>query len=265
MNYRRLTQTLGYRHIILWLISLLWPLSFTILAAPQQTLHVAVASNFAQTLKEINIAFQRQYSQPIKFIVTTASTGKITTQIRYGAPFDVFFAADKYHPQLLIKEQLAKNASLTRYAVGQLALVSHKIQGQSALENLSSGSIHHLAIANEKTAPYGKAASHWLKEQSLSENAYTLLTAENVSQAWLYFENGGAEAAIVSLAQVLQSTHSYPYWIIPSSDLNKHLLEQFAVILTASQQADLSQNYLQFLESDTAKSIILKYGYRLNP
>jgi len=241
-----------------------------------EQLHLAVASNFAYTVKQLNVVFIKQYPKKIQIILSTASTGKLTTQIRNGAPYDIFLAANKSHPVRLINEDLAYQQSLMKYATGQLALVAHQSTGNSVFVNLQSGNIEQLALANPKTSPYGNATLLWLTAQGLSKNQFSILTAENITQSWQFFESGGADAAFVSLAQILQAEHQYPYWLVQADEPNQQLskipytfdqqaIDQFAVILKSTHHLILAQSYLKFLGTDQAKSIIKQSGYRLNP
>ena len=226
----------------------------------EEPLHIAVASNFNITAKLLTQAFNKLH--PTRIIISSASTGKLTTQIRYGAPYDIFLAADRKHPNLLIEENLAYKNSYTPYAQGQLALISKQPVAESAqatLAVLDSNSI--VAIANPKTAPYGFVAMKWLSHSGFNEDAFRYIKAENISQTWQYFQRGGADAAIVAMSQILQANISQQqYWLLPQS-INQEL-QQVAVILKTAHQKEISQLFLTFLTSDKAQEIMRQTGYR---
>ena len=56
-------------------------------------IRVAVAANFRSVLEQINQQFQQETGHAV--VLSSASTGVLYSQITHGAPFDVFFAADK--------------------------------------------------------------------------------------------------------------------------------------------------------------------------
>ncbi|MFT5739907.1 MAG: molybdate transport system substrate-binding protein, partial [Gammaproteobacteria bacterium] len=65
-------------------------------------LNVAVASNFTYTLRLLAQDFKSRTGHQLR--ISSASTGKLYTQIKNGAPFDIFMAADEDRPDRLITE-----------------------------------------------------------------------------------------------------------------------------------------------------------------
>ena len=84
--------------------------------------HVAVASNFRGPANELVLLFQQGTEQrmPRSF----GSTGKLYSQIKNGAPFDVFLAADAETPRKLEEEHFAVKGTRMTYAIGKLVLWS---------------------------------------------------------------------------------------------------------------------------------------------
>ena len=76
---------------------------------------VAVAANFAQTLKEIGTVFEKDTGH--KLAITQGSTGKLYAQISQGAPFEIFLSADDETPEKLITEGKAITGTRFTYAV----------------------------------------------------------------------------------------------------------------------------------------------------
>jgi len=227
-------------------------------AAPSKELHIAVASNFASTLKLLVQSFNKTH--PLQVIISSASTGKLTTQIRYGAPYDLFLAADKAHPQILINEQLADENSFFVYAQGQVALISKEHHGDSAVATLNSDKIKQLAVANPKTAPYGLIAKQWLDANGFSKTSFQYITGENINQTWQFFQKGGVDAALVALSQIVQSPKTeQPYFLLPK-DYNRHLT-QAAVILSSATEPEVAKLFLTYLKTAEASEIILRAGY----
>ncbi|MFT5452967.1 MAG: molybdate transport system substrate-binding protein, partial [Enterobacterales bacterium] len=226
-------------------------------------LHIAVSSNFHTTLKSLSKLYSKTH--PTTITISSASTGKLTTQIRFGAPYDIFLAADEKHPNLLIAEELAFSESQYTYAQGQLVLVSKTVTAKSALEVIQSGHIKLLAMANPKTAPYGLVANLWLQQSNVQNLSIQKITSENISQTWQHFQHGGVDAALVALSQVLLSernsrTSSYAYWLLPEK-LNQQLT-QSAVILTSTKNIRVAERFMAFLKSQAAKKLISKAGYQ---
>lgn len=227
-------------------------------AAAGEELTVAVAANFAQTLRALVAAFEQETGHQVNLVV--GSSGKHYAQIRHGAPFDVFFAADVARPARLEQEGLTATDSRFTYAEGRLVLWSPepgRVDAKGAL--LKSGNTGYLAIANPKLAPYGKAAQSVLQHLNLWQVVQnTLVQGENVAQTLHFVESGAADMGFVAVAQVQQPDGTIPgsYWLVPSS-LHPPI-EQQAVILNPSPAATA---LMKFVRSPRGRDIIESYGY----
>lgn len=87
-----------------------------------EEIRVAVASNFTAAIASIAKRFEAGTDHKVTLIF--GSTGKHYAQIKNGAPFDAFFAADVRRPEYLEKEGAALPGSRFTYAVGKVVLWS---------------------------------------------------------------------------------------------------------------------------------------------
>ncbi len=224
-------------------------------------IHVAVAANFQATLKTLARRFEQQTGDRV--LISTGSTGKLYAQIRQGAPFEVFLAADDQRPALLEQQGFAIRGSRFSYALGKLVLWSRepgKVDPRG--EALRHGKIRRLAIANPKTAPYGRAAQQTLHAMGLWHDWQPrLVRGENVGQTMQFAVTGNVDAAFVALAQVPQSdgAPSGSVWIVPESDYQA--IEQQAVLLRTAGSTQAARRFVQFLQSDGAREWIAREGY----
>lgn len=224
------------------------------------TVNVAVASNFAATLRLLATAFNRESGHQLR--ISSASTGKLYAQIVQGAPYDVFLAADSDRPERLVHSGLAVADSRFTYARGRLLLWGPRsgFAGDGA-EILTQGRFRHLAIANPKTAPYGVAARQTLESLDLWEAIEPrLVRGENIGQAFQYVASGAAELGLVSRSQPTALNAGAGYgWPVPS-----HLhtpIRQQAVLLMRGADNPAATTFLTFLRSDTAAALIAEAGY----
>ena len=130
----------------------------------ERTALVAVASNFASTANKLVNVFEKETNYRIKLAI--GSTGKHFAQIQNGAPYDAFLAADKERPKILEQTDLAQTDSRFTYAHGRLTLWSPQSDLVDSNGNiLFSDMFKHLAIANPRLAPYGRAAEELLLQR----------------------------------------------------------------------------------------------------
>jgi molybdate transport system substrate-binding protein len=222
---------------------------------------VAVAANFAGPLAKIGEGFTAATGHTLK--VTSGSTGKFYSQIVAGAPFDVLIAADDETPKKLVGENLAVAGSNFTYAIGKLVLWSAQpgfVDDQGAV--LASGRFAHLAIANPKLAPYGRAGAEVLKVRGLADAVATkLVTAESIAQAYQFVATGNAELGFVALSQVAAPGKPVTgsYWRVPPSLYGA--IRQDAVLLKSGAKNAAAAALLRYLKSAAAKAVIQSYGY----
>ncbi|WP_447962379.1 molybdate ABC transporter substrate-binding protein [Nitrospira sp. Ecomares 2.1] len=232
--------------------------------AAAEEVRVAVAANFLATLNEIITSFQKDTGHTI--LVSSGSSGKLYAQIKNGAPFDVLFSADAERPQLLEREGLAVKGSRFVYSVGRLTLWSadsNLVQGE-AHHLLSDGHFDHLAIANPKTAPYGRAAEHTLKKMGLWEFLKDrIVQGENIGQAFQFVYSKNAQLGFVALSQVLDPkiNGSGSRWDVPTSFHDS--LEQEAVLLMPGQNHAGARAFLDYVKGEKSLAIIERFGYGL--
>ncbi|WP_456452440.1 molybdate ABC transporter substrate-binding protein [Hydrogenimonas sp.] len=233
---------------------------FFALSLAAKPVTVAVAANVSYAIDDLIKAYESQHpGQKIRVIL--GSSGKLTAQIRHGAPYDLFLSADMGYPKALYREGLAIDAPKV-YAKGVLALLSPTPRDLSAgLRTLLAPDIRRIALANPKTAPYGKAATEALKKARLYETLKPkFIYGESVSQTLAYTLKAAdiglvAKSALYSpkLRRYRQGTH----WIEIDPALYMPIA-QGAVLLKPA-----ARGFYDFLFTPRAKAIFQSYGYRL--
>lgn len=241
------------------LLGVLW-VAFTTTAQAAEV-QVAVASNFAAPMKRIAEAFERETGHRVR--AAFGATGKFYAQIRHGAPFEVFLAADAATPARLEDEGAAVPGSRFTYATGRLALWSAQAgRVDAAGEVLRRGDFAHLAVANAKTAPYGAATLEVLHKLGLyAALAPRFVTGENIAQTHQFVASGNAELGFVALSQVMSEGRltSGSAWIVPT-ELHA-AIRQDAVLLARGRDNPAALALLDFLKGERATAIIRAHGY----
>jgi molybdate transport system substrate-binding protein len=242
-------------------LSLAFALVAAAAAASADEVVVAVAANFTAPMKEIAATFERKTGH--KVTTSFGSTGNLYAQIRNGAPFEAFLAADDKTPKKLQKEGMALAGSGFTYAIGQLVLWSPKpglVDEKGAV--LKQGQFQKLAIANPKLAPYGEAAVQTLHALGLEHRLRPkLVIGENIAQTYQFVASGNAELGFVALSQVMHDGKiaKGSAWVVPAK-LHRPI-RQDAVILTKGKRDPAVIQLMEFLKGEEARAIIRAFGY----
>ena len=225
--------------------------------------HIAVAANFTAPINEIAAAFEKASGH--KVIAAFGPTGGLYTQIKHGAPVEVFLAADDSTPARLETEGEILAGSRFTYAIGKLVLWSASAGYVDAQgEVLRRNEFNHLSIGNPKTAPYGLAATQVLARLGLSEAVKPkLVEGTNITQAYQFVATGNAELGFVALSQVFKDGQisGGSAWIVPEDMYEP--IRQDAVILNKGKDNPAAAALVDYLKGPKAAAVIKSYGYDL--
>lgn len=216
---------------------------------------IATAANMQYPMAELRKAFFHETGIPCEAIIS--SSGKLTAQIKAGAPFHVFIAADMAYPETLYQEGYTLNAPKT-YAHGTLALWTVNDTLTPTINALTANDIKHIAIANPEVAPYGKAAAAFLKKRQLYDKiAQKLVFGESIAQVNQFVMSGAAEIGITAKSVVQQQSGRSK--TIDITDYPPILLSVTA--LKTSHVQNGAQKFQEFLFSESARAILENFGY----
>jgi molybdate transport system substrate-binding protein len=248
---------------------LLTPLLTALLALPAgaETLLVAAASDLSYCMDELKAAFARQAPQA-ELKISVGASGNFFTQIRNGAPFDVFLSADMAYPAQLAKDGAADGATLRPYALGRIVLWSldPRFDLKLGMAVLRDSRMKRVAIANPAVAPYGRAAKAALEAAGAWQAVQPkLVIGENIAQAVQFVQTGNAQIGIVSYASVLSPRlkGSGSYYLI--DDAGMAPIEQGAIVTAHGKTNPLAARFVQFLSSPAARAILQRHGFGLPP
>jgi molybdate transport system substrate-binding protein len=224
---------------------------------------VAVAANFAAPMQAIAAILEKTTGH--KAEIVTGATGKFYAQIKNGAPFDVFLAADNETPEKIEAEGLAVPGSRFTYAKGKLVLWSANpalvdAQGQV----LKTGEFRKIAMAQPKVAPYGAAAMQAITQLGLAGRlGPRLVLGESIGQTFSFISTGNAELGFVAMSQVLEGgkLKSGSMWAVPATLYQP--IVQDAIVLMRGKEKPAAAALVALLKSDRIRDLIRSYGYAL--
>lgn len=225
-----------------------------------QIIHVAVASNFAGVMKEIAPYYEAKTGDTLR--VSYGSTGKLYAQIKHGAPFDVFFAADQARPARLESEGEIVAGSRFTYAIGRLVLWSPKADYVQGAKTLMELNFAHLALASPKLAPYGAAAKQAMQHLGVYDRLRArFVQGENIGQTFQFVHSDNVALGFVALSQVMKAgeVESGSAWLVPRELYQA--IQQDAVILKKAKNKAHVTAFMAWMQSAEALEMIAAYGY----
>ena len=231
--------------------------------AQTKQLKIAAAADLKFAFSELAAQYEKRTGTKID--VTYGSSGNCFSQLKNGAPFDVFFSADLKYPRDLADSGLANASTLREYAVGRIVIWSPPTATvDPALSNwnaLLDPTVLKIAIANPAHAPYGRAAVAALQKAGIYEKTKAkLVYGENISQAAQFVQSGNAQAGIIALSlAVSPAMHSGKRWEIPADAYPP--IRQAAVVLSASTDQSAARQFLDYVTSAEGQNILAKYGF----
>lgn len=226
---------------------------------------VAAAADLQFALAEIAQTYTTETGERVR--LTFGSTGNFARQIRAGAPFDIYMAADERFIAALHRDGLTRDAG-DLYALGRVVLKAPhgsplKMDGTLAdlAAAVADGRLTKFAIANPEHAPYGMRAEEALKSAGVWEAIQPkLVLGENVAQAAQFALSGGAEGGIIALSLALAPTLAAQGTHVLIPEAMHSPLRQRMVLLKDTPAA---ARFYAYMNSDSARAVMRRYGFLL--
>tara|TARA_A100001037_G_C15109785_1_gene618371 strand:+ start:65 stop:817 length:753 start_codon:yes stop_codon:yes gene_type:complete len=225
---------------------------------------VAVASNFLEAMLELQEEFER--IEPHSLSIISGSTGKLFAQIKYGAPFDLFLAADQKSPAVLFEDPDSQYSKPFPYAIGSivlwgLALDTATQDIEAGLDGLNFNDFRKLAMPNPVLAPYGKAAMQVLASKGWERTLRSkFVFGENAAQAYMLVATGNAELGFIPASLIPQAKSLGGNIVFLNSELYEPVIQN-GILLRSDNLAAAS--FVRFLSSEIAESIVRNYNFQI--
>lgn len=235
------------------------------LSANASQITVAAAANVQFTLEELKAEFTKETGIDVRAVI--GSSGKLTTQIENGAPFDVFMSADMDYPKRIYADGMAVEEPRS-YAYGALVLWTIKeIDLSKGVAGLSDPSFKKIAIASPKMAPYGRQSVNAMKFNHLYPAITSkLVYGESIAQTNQFIATGAADIGFTAKSVVLApNMRNKGKWMDVDPQSYEPIAQGVIVLKYAQDKhAKEARAFLDFLFSPPAQEIFKKYGYHLS-
>lgn len=227
----------------------------------QVSLTISAAISLTDVLEELKDIYENEHSIELTFIL--GSSGNLAQQIRQGAPVDIFISANHQWMDVLEEDQHIQANTRINITGNNLVLIG-KTDTELSLDTFAEINADHIdkiAIGNPDSVPAGKYAEIVLRELSLWDTmAHKFVFAKDVRQVLTYVETGNTDIGFVYESDALQSNLVK---ILSVADQTLHEPITYpAAVITGTKQKEAAQSFIQFLERETAQSVLEKYGFK---
>ncbi|MFB6460944.1 molybdate ABC transporter substrate-binding protein [Bradyrhizobium tunisiense] len=232
-------------------------------AAQDRSITVFAAASMKNALDEINAAYTARTG--VKFSVSYAASSVLARQIEQGAPADVFVSADTDWMDYAIAKKTINAPSRVNLLGNSIVLIAPKASGidnvtiTQGFDLAKLAGDGRIATGDVKSVPvgkYAKAALEKLGAWQATEAKFAM--AESVRAALTLVARGEANLGIVYATDAKVEPGVKIVGTFPA-DSHPPIVYPVAATTTAK---DGTSDYLAFLRSSAAKTILEKNGFR---
>jgi molybdate transport system substrate-binding protein len=224
-----------------------------------ETITVSAAISLKESLTEIGNAYEKNTGDHVTF--NFDASGKLAAQIKQGAPVDAFISADNEQMDRLA-DKVDKS---TRRVIADNTLVLivpvNGKDGPKDFADLAKDNGRKIAIGEPRTVPAGHYAMQALKSLKIDQAVTPrLVYGESVRTVLTYVEQNEVCAGIVYGTDAKLAGDKVKK--IAAADPSMHdVIEYPAEVVTNSQHIDAAKKFLDYLSTDSAKTIFTNHGF----
>jgi molybdate transport system substrate-binding protein len=232
-------------------------------AAEDKTITVFAAASMKNALDEIDAAYTAKTG--VKFSVSYAASSVLAKQIEQGAPADVFVSADTDWMDYATSKKAINEPTRVNLLGNSIVLIAPKdskidnvtiAQGFDLAKLAGDGKIATGDVKSVPAGKYAKAALEKLGAWQAAEPKFAM--AESVRAALTLVARGEANLGIVYSTDAKVEPGVKIVGTFPA-DSHPAIIYPVAATTTAKPETG---DYLAFLRTSAAKTILEKYGFK---
>lgn len=232
-------------------------------AAEDKTITVFAAASMKNALDEVDAAYTTKTG--VKIIASYAASSVLAKQIEQGAPADVFVSADTDWMDYAISRKTINEPTRVNLLGNSIVLIAPKdseinnvtiSQGFDLAKLAGDGRIATGDVKSVPAGKYAKAALEKLGAWTAAEPKFAM--AESVRAALTLVARGEANLGIVYSTDAKVEPGVKIVGTFPV-DSHPAIIYPVAATMTAKLETN---DYLAFLKSSAAKTILEKYGFK---
>jgi molybdate transport system substrate-binding protein len=227
---------------------------------PKVTVTVSAAASLREVMQEVEAAYEHEHPG-VDVRVNLGASGALRRQVEQGAPVDVFVSADQETMDRGVKERVLDAATRRDFTSNSLVMVTPAAGAPalSRITDLTRPGVKRVAVGKLATVPVGRYTKQSLEAAKVWEAVEPkLVFADSVRQVLDYVARGEVEAGFVyrTDAELMKDKVRV---VLTARD---HAPVTYpAAVVTDSRQPALAREFVTFLSSSEAQSILGRYGF----
>lgn len=224
-------------------------------------LTVSAAASLTESLTDIKKRYEAQYPN-VKLTFNFGASGTLQQQIEQGAPADLFLSAGKKQMDTLVEKQLIEAGTNKNLLGNELVVVTNADSSLTiaAVDDLLKPEFKQLGVGTPESVPAGNYTKEALTASKLWDSLQSkIVLTKDVKQVLTYVETGNTEAGFVYKTDALASSKvKIAFTVDPKT--YKPIEYPIGIVKATKNKAEAEKLY-QYLQSQAAKDVFLKYGF----
>lgn len=221
---------------------------------------VSAAISLKDALDEIAPMYEKRVPGA-KIALNFGGSGTLEHQIEQGAPADVFFSAAEKQMNAMDEQELLLKGTRRDIVLNTLVLIvprgSNLVQ---KTEDLARAEVKAIALGEPNTVPAGLYAQQTLEHLGLlAAVRKKIVYAKDVRAVLTFVETGNADAGFVYGTDARTSPLVRVAATAPGDSHDEIVYP--AAVLKRTKSPELAKAFLDFLASEDARGVFVKYGF----
>jgi len=225
------------------------------------TLTISAAASLKDAMAEIQALYLKEEPNTT-LAINFGPSGSLSQQIQQGAEVDVFVSASTKDMTTLKDAELLDNTTLKNLLCNEVVLVVPKDSTATITDfsQVVDPAITKIGIGEPTTVPAGQyAVDVFTFYNVMDQITDKIVYGKDVKEVLTWVETGNVDAGVVYSTDAKVSDAVKVLATAPA-DSHKPIIYPAAVI-KASKNSEAAKSFNDFLSSDAAKAVFVKYGF----
>ncbi|KNZ43424.1 molybdate ABC transporter substrate-binding protein [Acetobacterium bakii] len=225
------------------------------------TLTISAAASLKDAMAEIQALYLKEEPNTT-LAINFGSSGSLSQQIQQGAEVDVFVSASTKDMTTLKDAELLDNTTLKNLLGNEVVLIVPKDSTATITDfsQVVDPTIAKIGIGEPTTVPAGQyAVDVFTFYNVMDQITDKIVYGKDVKEVLTWVETGNVDVGVVYSTDAKVSDAVKVVATAPA-DSHKPIIYPTAVI-KASKNSEAAKSFNDFLSSDAAKAVFVKYGF----